>query len=119
MAEEQDRDRRFQRLRRGAFELNVERTRDQIGAAETALYVFVGLFLLLAAVLILWDTAEGFISGLGEDQTSAELGLRVLDRILLMLIIAELLYTLQLVIARGRSQRSPSSSSSPWSGVSW
>jgi uncharacterized membrane protein (DUF373 family) len=105
--EDQEQERRFRRLRRGSFKLNVERTRDQIGAAETALYVFVGLFLILAAFLMLWDTIEGFVEGLGEDQEAVELGLRVLDRILLLLIVAELLYTLQLVIARGEIAAEP------------
>lgn len=98
---------RFRRLRRASFKLDVERTRNQIGAAETALYVFVGLFLLLAGVLILFDTVEGFISGLGGDKEAVELGLRILDRILLLLIVAELLFTLQLVIDRGEIAAEP------------
>jgi uncharacterized membrane protein (DUF373 family) len=103
---DQEREHRFERLRRASFKLDVERTRNQIGAAETALYVFIGLFLFLAGGLILFDTVEGFISGLG-DQAAVELGLRILDRILLMLIIAELLYTLQLVIDRGEIAAEP------------
>ena len=98
---------RFQRLRRRSFKLDTERTRNQIGAAETALYVCVGLFLLLAGFLILFDTVEGFIEGLSHDDEAVELGLRVLDRILLLLIVAELLYTLQLVIDRGEIAAEP------------
>jgi uncharacterized membrane protein (DUF373 family) len=99
--------RRFDRLRRRTFKLNVERARNQIGAAETVLYVFVGIFLLLAGGLILLDTVKGFLDGVSDGDGSLELGLRVLDRILLMLIIAELLYTLQLVIARGEIAAEP------------
>ena len=94
------------RFRLRPFRLDVERTRAQIGAIETGLYVIVGLLLLLAGVLMLIDTGKGFVTGVGE-QTAVDLGLRVLDRILLLLIIAELLYTLQLVIARGEIATEP------------
>ncbi len=57
--------------------------------------------------LILFDTVEGFVNGLGDGATAIELGLRILDRILLLLIIAELLYTLQLVVARGEIATEP------------
>lgn len=89
------------------FRLDVERTRQQIGTAETALYLVVGLLLLAAGLLILYDTAEGFVQGLQGDEDGAELGLRILDRVLLLLIIAELLYTLQLVIYRGEIAAEP------------
>lgn len=89
------------------FRLNVERTRKQIGTAETALYLVVGLLLLVAGLLILYDTGEGFIHGLQASETAADLGLRILDRVLLLLIIAELLYTLQLVIDRGEIAAEP------------
>ena len=95
-----------QRLRL-RFKLDVERTRAQIGALETGLYLAVGLLLVVAGSLILFDTVEGFITDLGHGSDAVELGLRILDRVLLLLIVAELLLTLQLVIARGEIATEP------------
>ncbi|MDQ2760308.1 MAG: hypothetical protein M3Y17_07690 [Actinomycetota bacterium] len=78
-----------------------------IGLVETALYVVVGLLLFAAGVFILVDTLTGFISGLRSHQAASGLGLRILDRVLLLLIVAELLFTLQLVIARGEIAAEP------------
>ena len=61
----------------------------------------------MAGLLILYDTGEGFVQGLQGGESPAELGLRILDRVLLLLIIAELLYTLQLVIDRGEIAAEP------------
>jgi uncharacterized membrane protein (DUF373 family) len=97
----------WRRLRRQRLALDVERTRAQIGAVETSLYVVVGVLLVVASALLLFDAGEGLISGLVDGQPASELGLRVLDRILLLLILAELLYTLQLVIARGEIATEP------------
>ena len=60
-----------------------------------------GVLLVVAAAFILVDTIEGLVSGVAEARPILDVGLRVLDRVLLFLIIAELLYTLQLVTARG------------------
>ena len=95
------------RFRARPLRLDVDRTRSAIGAVETTLYLLVGLLLVVAGVLILFDTVEGFVHGLGEDPTAVDLGLRILDRVLLLLIIAELLYTLQLVVARGEIATEP------------
>ena len=70
---------------------------------ETALYLLVGLLLVVAGALILFDIVEGFTGG----SAAVDLGLRILDRVLLLLIIAELLYTLQLVVARGEIATEP------------
>ncbi len=94
------------RLRLARFGLDIQRARAQIGALETALYLAVGLLLVVGGALILFDTVEGIVTALG-DSTAADLGLRVLDRVLLLLIIAELLLTLQLVIARGEIATEP------------
>ena len=96
-----------ERPRRWRFRLDIERSRAQIGGVETALYLVVGLMLGVAGVLILLDTAKSVFEGLTADRTLAGTGLLVLDRILLLLIIAELLYTLQLVIARGEIATEP------------
>lgn len=74
---------------------------------ETALYVIVGVLLVAGGVLILIDTVAGFAGGLSAHQSGGDLGLRILDRVLLLLIIAELLFTLQLVIARGEIATEP------------
>lgn len=91
----------WRRLRLARLPLDVEKTTSHIGAVETFLYLIVGLLIILAGLLILYDTLEGFISEVSGDKPAVDLGLRVLDRVLLLLIIAELLFTLQLVIARG------------------
>lgn len=66
-----------------------------------------GVFLVVAGGLILFDTVHGLVNGLSGNEPSSELGLRVLDRVLLLLIVAELLFTLQLVIARGEIATEP------------
>lgn len=101
------RERSSSRFRRGPLKLDVERTRARIGAVETTLYLAVGALLGVAGVLMLFDTAEGLVTGLAGDEAASELGLRVLDRVLLLLIVAELLFTLQFVIARGEIAAEP------------
>lgn len=95
------------RLRPPQLLFSVESARNMIGLVETALYVVVGLLLFAAGVFILVDTLTGFISGLRSHQAASGLGLRILDRVLLLLIVAELLFTLQLVIARGEIAAEP------------
>ena len=74
---------------------------------ETALYFIVGTFLIAAGALILFDTIEGLIDGFTAGEAAGDLGLHVLDRVLLLLIVAELLLTLQPVIARGEIATEP------------
>lgn len=95
------------RIRVRRFRLDIERTRGQIAAVETALYLLVGALLVVAGLLMVYDIVEGFIDGLRHREAAVEMGLRVLDRVLLLLIIAELLFTLQLVIARGEIATEP------------
>lgn len=95
------------RLRPHRLQLDIEKTRNLIGFVETTLYVIVGVLLVAAGGIILWDALTGFIDGLQAQETTGELGLRVLDRVLLLLIVAELLFTLQLVIARGEIATEP------------
>ena len=102
-----DRRPRLRPARRRWFALDVERTRKQIAIAETGLYVVVGGLLLVAGLLILYDTGVGFLVGLRVNESGAGLGLRILDRILLLLIIAELLYTLRVIIDRGEISAEP------------
>ena len=105
MAEDERGPRRLLRPQRLRFD--IEKARDLIGLVETTLYVIVGVLLVAAGVIILWDTLTGFVHGLQDEETTGELGLRVLDRVLLLLIVAELLLTLQLVIARGEIATEP------------
>lgn len=69
-----------------------------VGIEET-LYIIVGLALLAAGVLVV----VGTISELANSrQSDLDLGITLLDRILLLLIVAELIHSLRFVVLRGR-----------------
>jgi hypothetical protein len=77
---------------------------------ETAIYVTVGVFLAVAAAFLLIGTVNDLRNAISSGANSIDVGVLVLDRILLMLIVAELVYTLGLVInTRCRPNRSCSS----------
>ncbi|HWC25671.1 MAG TPA: phosphate-starvation-inducible PsiE family protein [Solirubrobacteraceae bacterium] len=95
------------RARPRRLRFSIDRTRSLIGLVETTLYIIVGVLLVAAGAMILWDTIAGFVAGMRESVAMSDLGLRFLDRVLLLLIVAELLYTLQLVIARGQIAAEP------------
>jgi uncharacterized membrane protein (DUF373 family) len=65
---------------------------------ETVIYVAVGLFLAVAAVFLLVGTVNDLRHAISNGTSSVDIGVLVLDRILLMLIVAELVYTLALVV---------------------
>jgi uncharacterized membrane protein (DUF373 family) len=65
---------------------------------ETAIYVTVGVFLAVAAAFLLIGTVNDLRNAISNGTNSVGVGVLVLDRILLMLIVAELVYTLGLVI---------------------
>jgi hypothetical protein len=69
--------------------------------SEEALYVCVGLLLLAAAVLVVLGTISGLVSSIRTHQGAVNIGVTLLDRILLLLIVAELLHTLRFVVLRG------------------
>jgi hypothetical protein len=69
--------------------------------SEEALYITVGLLLLAAAVLVLVGTISGLIDSIRTHQGAVNIGVVLLDRILLTLIVAELLHTLRFVVLRG------------------
>jgi uncharacterized membrane protein (DUF373 family) len=71
-----------------------------IGGAELAIYLAVALLLLLAAGFVLVGAVIDLIQG-SESRNISDAGVFTLDRILLLFIIAELLYTLRLVILGG------------------
>jgi uncharacterized membrane protein (DUF373 family) len=95
------------RIRPPKLLFSFDRARNVIGLAETVLYMVVGLLLFGAGALILVDTGTGIVDGIRLHQAASELGVRLLDRVLLLLIVAELLFTLQLVIARGEIAAEP------------
>ena len=66
------------------------------------LYLVVGLLLLAAAVLVVIGTVTGLIDAIKTHQNAVNTGVVVLDRVLLILIVAELLHTLRFVVLRGQ-----------------
>lgn len=68
---------------------------------EESLYIIVGLLLLAAAVFVVVGTVNGVISSVRTHQGAVNIGVLLLDRILLILIVAELLHTLRFVVLRG------------------
>jgi len=69
--------------------------------SEDALYICVGLLLLATAVLVVLGTISGLITSIRTHQGAVDIGVTLLDRILLTLIVAELLHTLRFVVLRG------------------
>jgi uncharacterized membrane protein (DUF373 family) len=75
--------------------------RTALAWSEEALYITVGLLLLAAAVLVVVGTISGLITSIRTHQGAVNIGVVLLDRILLTLIVAELLHTLRFVVLRG------------------
>src|ERR1039458_498709 len=75
--------------------------RTALAAVEESLYVIVGVLLLGAAVLVVVGTVSGPISSIRAHQNAVNIGVVLLDRVLLTLIVAELLHTLRLAVQRG------------------
>jgi uncharacterized membrane protein (DUF373 family) len=76
--------------------------RNSLLALEDLLYLIVGLLLVTAAVLVVIGTISGLISAVNSHQNAVDIGVMVLDRVLLTLIVAELLHTLRFVVLRDR-----------------
>jgi uncharacterized membrane protein (DUF373 family) len=72
-----------------------------IGGAETLIYVAVAVLLVLAAGFTFVGTVTDLVEGRASRQI-ADAGAFLLDRVLLLFIIAELLYTLRIVNFGGR-----------------
>jgi uncharacterized membrane protein (DUF373 family) len=68
---------------------------------QEVVYIIVGLLLVIAAVAVTVGTVEELINSFREATDPVAVGLLVLDRILLLLIVAELLHTLQIVLYEG------------------
>jgi hypothetical protein len=79
----------------------VRAVRIALAAIEESLYVIVGVLLLGAAVLVVVGTVSGLISSIRAHQSAVDIGVVLLDRVLLTLIVAELLHTLPLTVQRG------------------
>jgi uncharacterized membrane protein (DUF373 family) len=75
--------------------------RDALAWSEEALYITVGLLLLAAATLVLVGTVSGLVGSIRTHQSAVNIGVVLLDHILLTLIVAELLHTLRFVVLRG------------------
>ncbi len=69
---------------------------------EEALYVIVGIVLLAAGVLVVIGSVSGLVHSIRTHQGAVNIGILLLDRTLLMLIVAELIHTLRFVVLRNR-----------------
>jgi uncharacterized membrane protein (DUF373 family) len=65
---------------------------------ESLLYGVVGLLLMVAAAFVVFGTVTATTTALADGKDASEIGIIVLDRILLALIVAELIYSLRLVM---------------------
>jgi uncharacterized membrane protein (DUF373 family) len=72
-----------------------------VGGVQSAIYLVVAALLVTAAVFILVGTVQDLFEG-SDSRRISDSGLFILDRVLLLFIIAELLYTLRLVDAGGQ-----------------
>jgi len=72
-----------------------------IGRAETTIYVVAATLLVVGAAFIVVGTITDLVEG-SDSRAIADAGVFLLDRILLLFIIAELLYTLRVVNVGGR-----------------
>ncbi len=65
---------------------------------ETVIYIAVGVFLTVSAGFLLVGTVNDLRHAVANGTNAVNIGVLVLDRILLLLIVAELVYTLALVV---------------------
>jgi uncharacterized membrane protein (DUF373 family) len=71
---------------------------ERLVSFEFALYAAVGVLLAVAAGFILVGTVSGIVHAVAHGDGAVDVGVIVLDRILLALIVAELAYTLRFVV---------------------
>jgi len=76
----------------------VEAQRSGLAMFESILYAVIGLLLVVAAALILIGSVEDITAAVEANNGPADIGVIVLDHILLTLIVTELAYTLRIVI---------------------
>jgi len=72
-----------------------------IGRAESTIYVIAATLLVVGAAFVVVGTITDLVEG-SDSRAIADAGLFLLDRVLLLFIIAELLYTLRVVNIGGR-----------------
>jgi uncharacterized membrane protein (DUF373 family) len=80
------------------FRIRELRVADGLVRFEFVLYSAVGILLAAAAAFILAGTVSGLVHSVAQHRDSVDAGVVVLDRVLLTLIIAELVYTLRFVV---------------------
>ncbi len=80
---------------------------ESLGLLQEAVYIVVGLLLVIAAVTVIVGTVEELVDGIRGQTDPVTIGLLVLDRILLLLIVAELLHTLRIVLYEGDIHAEP------------
>jgi uncharacterized membrane protein (DUF373 family) len=73
----------------------------RLGTLERAIYLVVAVLLVVAAVLAIVGTIQDLIEG-SDSRAVADTAVFVLERVLLLFIIAELLHTLRLIGAGGK-----------------
>ncbi len=78
-----------------------------IGWVQEIIYIAVGVLLAIAGILVIVGTVDGVIKGIEANDDAVQIGLQVLDRVLLLLIVAELLHTLALVLYEGEIHAEP------------
>jgi uncharacterized membrane protein (DUF373 family) len=79
---------------------------DLEGLLQSAIYLMVAVFLVVAAAFTGVGTAVDLVEG-RDSRPIGDAGLFVLDRVLLLFILAELLYTLRLIDRGGRILAEP------------
>jgi uncharacterized membrane protein (DUF373 family) len=80
--------------------------RSGLGLVESAIYLTVAALLALCAVMVVAVTVADLVEG-SDSRAISDAGVFLLDRVLLLFIIAELLYTLRVVNLDGRIQAEP------------
>jgi uncharacterized membrane protein (DUF373 family) len=78
-----------------------------IAWVQEAIYIAVGVLLAAAGILVIVGTVDGVVTGIDHHDDAVQIGLQVLDRVLLLLIVAELLHTLALVLYEGEIHAEP------------
>ena len=74
------------------------RTVRLLAGFEVILYAAVWLLLAVAAVFVLGGAVSGLVSDVSNRVSAVDIGVTILDRVLLALIVAELVYTVRLVL---------------------
>ncbi len=77
-------------------------THDGLAGLEDALYIIVALVLIGAAALVVVGTVSSLVSAIRHGFGAVNTGILLLDRTLLLLIVAELMHSLRFVVLRHR-----------------